>query len=221
MTPLDSFPLFAKLPEADRARVHAAMRRRRFTAGTVVCHEGDPGDSCHVVVEGRFAVSVATQLGDRVVLAIESPGNVFGELALVRDDGRRTATITALEPSVTLELHRREFDEISAQHPAVSRFLIELLAARVVRLSGSAMSGLFDPVESRVFAQLNLLADLYLSDAEGGAMPVRQEIVAAMAGTTRPTVNRVLKQAEVDGLVALRRGQIDVLDRDALRRRAR
>ncbi|HEY1739655.1 MAG TPA: Crp/Fnr family transcriptional regulator [Acidimicrobiia bacterium] len=221
MTPLDSFPLFAKLPEDDRARVYAAMRRRRFTAGTVVCHEGDPGDSCHVVVEGRFAVSVATRLGDRVVLAIESPGNVFGELALVRDDGLRTATITALEPSVTLELHRREFDEIGAQHPAVSRFLIELLAARVVRLSTSAMSGLFDSVESRVLAQLNLLADLYLSDGAGGPVPVRQEIVAAMAGTTRPTVNRVLKQAELDGLIALRRGQIEVLDRDALRRRAR
>jgi CRP-like cAMP-binding protein len=210
----------AQLPDAERTKVMAAMRRRRFAAGEVVCHEGDPGDSCHLVVEGRFSVSVTTRFGDSAVLAIHSVGEVFGELALVRPDGTRTATITALEPSATMELHRREFDTLSEQHPAVLRFLVGLLAARVVRLSGAALSGLFESVDTRVYRQLCLLADLYLGDAADGSLPVRQEIVAEMAGTTRPTVNRVLKQAEQDGLVGLRRGHIDVLDRARLRRRA-
>jgi len=213
--------LFARLPERERDRVRTVLRRRRFDAGTVVCHEGDPGDSCHFVVDGRFSVSVATALGDRAVLAIHGPGEVFGELALFLDEGTRTATITALEASTTLELHRHEFDDVSRQYPAVLRFFVVLLAERTVRLSHAALSGLFDPVDKRVYAQLCLLADLYLGDAPQGAVPVRQEIVAGLAGTTRPTVNRVLKQAEHDGLVELRRGQIDVLDRDTLRRRAR
>ena len=52
--------LLDSLPEAELRRVRAAMVRRKFSKGTVVFHEGDPGASCHLVVSGRFAVSVAT-----------------------------------------------------------------------------------------------------------------------------------------------------------------
>ncbi len=207
------------LPDEDRARVTAVMRRRRFDKGIVVCHEGDPGDSCHLVVSGRLSVSVMTRLGDIAVLAIMGPGEVFGELALLTEQRTRTATITALEPSVTMELHRRDFDALSEQHPTVLRFLVDMLVSRVVRLSSSALSGLFDSVEHRVYAQLALLADMYLGDAASGSVPLRQEVVAGMAGTTKSTVNRILKHAESDGLVVLRRGQFEVIDRAALRKR--
>jgi len=49
-----------------------------------------------------------------------------------------------------------------------------------------------------------------------GAGPLR-----LTAGTTRPTANRVLKDAESEGLIALARGRVDVLDRAGLARRAR
>jgi CRP/FNR family cyclic AMP-dependent transcriptional regulator len=42
-----------------------------------------------------------------------------------------------------------------------------------------------------------------------------------MAGTTRPTANRVLRGAEQDGLIALGRGRITVLDRTGIEKRAR
>ena len=48
-----------------------------------------------------------------------------------------------------------------------------------------------------------------------------QEQVGHMAGTTRPTTNRVLRAAEDAGIVRMARGHIDVLNPDALARRAR
>mgnify|MGYP003339827119 FL=1 len=84
--------LLDSLPEAELRRVRAAMVRRKFSKGTVVFHEGDPGASCHLVVSGRFAVSVATPLGHNAVLWLVGPDDFFGELALVSDANDRTAT---------------------------------------------------------------------------------------------------------------------------------
>jgi CRP-like cAMP-binding protein len=58
-------------------------------------------------------------------------------------------------------------------------------------------------------------------DAGPVVLPITQDDLASMAGTTRPTVNRVLKAAEADGLVALARGRIEVLDAPQLTRRSR
>ena len=184
-------------------------------------HEGDPGASCHLVVSGRFAVSVATPLGHNAVLWLVGPDDFFGELALVSDANDRTATVTALEASTTLELRRAEFDRLCDDHPQVLRVLVRALGDRVARTSALALAGLFEPVEQRVYRQLALLCDLYLQDASTGTVALNQEVVAGMAGTTRPTVNRVLKQAEDAGLLTLGRGRIDVHDRVGIARRGR
>jgi CRP-like cAMP-binding protein len=48
-----------------------------------------------------------------------------------------------------------------------------------------------------------------------------QEDLAAMAGTSRATVNRVLREEEKRGALALRRGRVTLLDPDGLSRRCR
>ena len=52
-------------------------------------------------------------------------------------------------------------------------------------------------------------------------IPLTQEQLAEMAGTSRATVNRVLRQAEEAGAVSLSRGRIRVTDRALLVKRAR
>ena len=55
----------------------------------------------------------------------------------------------------------------------------------------------------------------------GPAMVVcMSDVVAGMAGTTRPTLNRILKQAEAEGIIGLGRGRIEVLDRTRLEKMA-
>ena len=55
------------------------------------------------------------------------------------------------------------------------------------------------------------LAALY-GDARPIEIRLRQDDLASMVGTTRPTANRILRQLEEDGVVALRRGTVHVLD---------
>jgi CRP-like cAMP-binding protein len=52
-------------------------------------------------------------------------------------------------------------------------------------------------------------------------IPLTQEVLAEMAGSTRQTVNQVLREEQERGTVELRRGKTVVLDAAELARRAR
>jgi CRP-like cAMP-binding protein len=214
---------FSGLDDEQRRLVIARTTRRRLQKGETLFHEGDVGDCLHVVQSGKVAIRTSTPSGDVVTLAVVGAGATFGELSLIDASSRRSASVVALEPTETRVLQRAEFDELRRRHPSVERLLVELLAAQVRRLSAHVLDALYVPVETRVIRRMVELADLYASGpgptAAGGPVevPVRQEDVASMAGTTRPTANRVLKQLEDAGIVSLRRGCTVVHDRSALR----
>ena len=53
--------VFDGVPEDDVRQVLSIARRRTFRRGEVVFHAGDPADTLHLIVAGRFAVRVQTQ----------------------------------------------------------------------------------------------------------------------------------------------------------------
>jgi CRP-like cAMP-binding protein len=212
--------LFGDLPPEEVRRVLTMARRRTFGRGEVVFHEGDPADSLHLIEKGRFAVRVTTPLGETATLAIRGPGEAFGELALV-SEAPRSATVAALEPAETHSLYRREFDQLRREHPYVNRILVAVLAASVRRMDELIVEAFYVGAEKRVLRRLRDLAAIYGNGSEQITVPLTQEDLAGLAGTSRATVNRVLRDEESRGTVTLGRGRTVVIDLDTLTRRAR
>ena len=208
------WPMLAGIPEDDARRVLQIARRRTFGRREVVFHRGDPADTLHLVHTGRFAVRIGTPLGDTVMLSMVGPGETFGEIALLDDVGPRSATVVALEKAETRAIHKLDFDALVAKHPAVADILARALALRVRRLSDLLVEAHYVGADRRV---LRRLAEF---GVDGGAVPLTQEEISNLAGTSRATVNRVVRDAQDRGEVALSRGRIEVLDAAALRSRA-
>ena len=215
------FPLLANLDDDLRRRVMAVSRRRVFKRNEVIFHEGDPGDTLHLVLKGHVAIRVTTPMGERATLAVLGAGDAFGELALLSQDPVRSATAAAVEGAETMSLHRRDFHDIRRSEPAVDGMLVSVLSTRVSRLTGHLVEALYEPVELRLARRLLALAETYDASAETVTVPLTQEDLASMAGTTRPTANRILKELEDAGVVAVARGRIEILDIAALERQAR
>ncbi|MGK5112282.1 Crp/Fnr family transcriptional regulator [Geodermatophilus sp. CPCC 205506] len=208
------------LAEEDRRRILSAARRRSYSRGEVLFHEGDAGTTLHILMRGHVAVRASTPSGDVVTLSVVGPGDIFGELALVRPRHERTATVVALESVETATLDQQAFDRLRHEHPAVDHFLVTLLARRVARLSAHLVEALHVPAEQRVLRRLLALVALYQDGPLPVAVPLTQEDLASMAGTSRPTTNRVLRQMEELKALQLTRGRIEVLDLAPLRRHA-
>ena len=219
--PVD-WALLDVLSAEQRRALLSLTRRRRFKRGEVVFHEGDPGDALHLVDKGHVAVKRSTPLGDVATLLVLGPGDVFGELAIVAP-GPRNATVVALDPVETLALHGDVFDDLRLTHPAVDRVLIHALVGEVRRLSAMLVEALYVPADKRLYLRLGDLTRLFAVAGHDGPVliPLTQEELAQLAGTTRPTANRVLRAAETAGVIRVARGRIEVLDTTALARRAR
>ena len=130
--------LLEGIPEEPRRRVLAAGRLRRFARGEVIFHEGDPGDTLHLISKGRVAIRVTTPVGEVATIAVLGPGDFFGELALLTP-GPRSATVTALEAAETVAIHRDTFEDIKREHASVEAFLTVVLGAQVRRLSAQVL----------------------------------------------------------------------------------
>jgi CRP/FNR family transcriptional regulator, cyclic AMP receptor protein len=211
------WPLLAGIPEEDVRVLLTIARRRTFGKGEVVFHRDDPADSLHLVVRGRFGARVLTPLGDSVLVDVLGPGQSFGELALLVPDAKRSATVEALEAGETRSIFRDDFAVLQREHPAVKDVLLRLLAEQLRRSTDRVVEAHHVDAETRVRRRLVELASTY----EGGVVPLTQEDIAAMAGTSRATVNRVLREEARLGAVALARGRTTVLDSAGIERRCR
>jgi CRP/FNR family transcriptional regulator, cyclic AMP receptor protein len=211
--------LFAGIPGEDVRAVLALARRSTYRRGEVVFHRHDPADAVHLIVKGRFDVRITTGTGDVVALAIHGPGETFGELAVVTA-AERTATVTALEAGETLVVRGSELRRLAREHASVDEVLVRVLAEHVAFLSERLVEAYTVDAEARVARRVLELGRVY-GEKPPVVIPLIQEDLAALAGTSRATVNRVLREAERRGLVEVGRGKTVLVDPDGFARLAR
>lgn len=214
-------PLLAALDDAARARLRDVSARRRFSRGEVVFHAGDAANSMHVVLSGHVSIQLATRGGDLAILTVLGPGSSFGEIALLREEAERSATVTALDAVETFVVGKADFVRMRRTTPALDRFLVDQLARYIRRQDARLVEALYVAVDKRVLRRVLAMSRLYGDGSAGTVIPLTQDVFASMAGTTRPTANQVLRAAERDGLITMTRGAVRIEDPHGLTRRAR
>ena len=107
VTELSRVGLLSSLPGETLTRLAGRMAREDVPAGQTIVSEGESGDRFYVLLSGMATVSQDVR-GARSVLR---PGDTFGEVALAMGIPR-TATVTAMLPSVVASCDRGTFDEL-------------------------------------------------------------------------------------------------------------
>lgn len=212
--------LLADVPQEALRTLLSVARRRTFAKNEVVFHRGDPADSLQLISKGHFSVQIATPLGDIATLSVRGPGDAFGELALLGREPARSATVSAIEPGETYSVYRGDFERLRREYPSVNDVLIGILAQHLRRLSEQLIEAHYIPANRRVLRRLREMAELYGGSAKSAVVPLTQEHIAGLAGTSRATVNRVLREEERRGTIELQRSKTVVLELGELSRRA-
>jgi CRP/FNR family transcriptional regulator, cyclic AMP receptor protein len=215
------WPLLDVLPEPSRRELLTRARRRRFARQEVLFHEGDPGDSLHLVSRGHVALRIHTPLGDVATMRIVAPGGFFGELAVV-SPGPRNATAAAIDAVETIAIDRELLAGLRAEHPRTEALILEALVTEIRRLAQQVVEAMYVPVEKRVWRRLEEMTSVFgTDDTRATTIPITQDVLAQLSGCTRPTANRVLRAGEEAGAIEMARGRIEILDLAAVQRRAR
>lgn len=122
------------LKPVERAALAERLDLLRYQPGEMVFEYGDPGHALFMVRSGEVEIFIRNNQGDKIILEISRPGDVFGEISLL-DDGPRTASVVALLETELLKLDREHFEDyVRLYTPAA----LNLLSAAARRLRTSS-----------------------------------------------------------------------------------
>ena len=117
--------LFSGLKKKELAELAKVTEDVEFSAGKVLCHEGEFGREFFVIISGEAEV---TKGGEPVRTLGE--GSFFGEIALV-EVRRRTATVTATSDLRFFVLTNRAFWGLLDSNSDIQREVLRCMAARL------------------------------------------------------------------------------------------
>ena len=216
-------PLFGALDDEAATALRASMSETRLRRGEVLFHEGDEGDKLYIVTEGKVKLGRTSADGRENLLAIQGPGQMFGELSLF-DPGPRSATVTAVTDVTFSSLSHEDLLRWLDGRPGVARGLLAQLAARLRHANDVVADLVFSDVPGRVAKALLDLADRFGRTADDGVHvhhDLTQEELAQLVGASRETVNKALADFGSRGWLRLEPRSVVILDIERLARRAR
>jgi uncharacterized membrane protein len=127
---LGEVPLFALLDPRERKTLAKLLNTKTFNKGDTVFAYGDAGDALYLIRHGRVEVFVENTEGQKIILAENEPGDLFGEISLL-DGGARTATVVAVEDTEVLTLDREHLLKFITQHPHAALDLLTVMGRRL------------------------------------------------------------------------------------------
>jgi CRP-like cAMP-binding protein len=204
--------------ELQRELLRLALERK-VGPGERLFSRGDPPCGLYAVVDGTIRIAGVTDEGKEVTLTMVEPPSWFGEIA-VFDREPRTHDAIAQTAGAVLRVPQESLEELLEQTPIYWRDLALLVTTKLrlafVALEDSAAR----PLGVRLARRLLVMAYSHgeWHDQSRRIVEVRQEQLATMLGTSRQTLNAVLKDYAAQGLLRVSYGQIEILDVEGLRR---
>ena len=119
-------PLFADCTPRELRRIDSLAATLTVEAGRVLCHQGDIGRECFVLLDGHVDVDTNSR---RYTVG---RGALLGEIALLSAKGRRTATVTAISDITMLVFTRTEFSQLMTGVPTVAHKVLHQAARRLI-----------------------------------------------------------------------------------------
>ncbi len=213
---LTGVEMFAGLEPEVRQRVIAAAVPRTYRKGQLLFVENDPGDSLIILKRGAIAVFRTSPTGERAVLTVIRPPDVFGEVSLL-DGSARSASAEAIEDCSALALSRGAFIELVHANSHILDAVMRSLGALIRRLTEQNADHVFLDLPGRVAKTLVRLAGD--SHAPMVTIELNQSQLAEMAGGSRQSVNQAIGSFASRGWLRTEGRRIVVTDLAALRRR--
>ena len=217
---LRKVPLFSELDEEQLQQLAGVVREHHYKKNVTIFHVEDPGNALFILKSGLVKVTIEDQSGREIILRMLYPTDFFGEMSLI-DDMPRSATVTTLEPSDAMIIYREPFLNLIEKYPKILLNMTTVLSRRLRRVNELIRSLAFHDVYGKVArVLLNLATEKGRATEEGTVIDLRltQQELAELAGMSRETMPRTLRDFQQAGCVRIESGIITILEIGMLQR---
>jgi CRP-like cAMP-binding protein len=129
--PISHIPLFSDLKKQELQLLLSHIQSKTFPQDSLICREGEGGDSLFVISRGEVAIIKQTPGGKEVRVQNLKEGDFFGEFGFFVDQ-KRHATVKAMTDCELLEISGNELQEMIKVYPRLNEVLQNLFKERVL-----------------------------------------------------------------------------------------
>ena len=172
---------------------------KRYPKNSVLICEGDDSESLYILLDGKVKVYAGDESGKEVVINIQGPGEIFGEVAMIGNIPR-SASVMAIEPVQVAFLSRGKFETCLMDHPELAVKFLGLLVERIHNLTAMTKNLALNDVYGRIAYTLNKLVE----ETEGEKIiriRLTHQDIANMVGSSREMVSRIMKDLTKGGYI--------------------
>ena len=196
--------------ESSLLKLAQFARRISYEKGEFIFHVGDASDHFYIVEHGRVILSKDTSSGKTFTFLIATRGLPLNAVTCFKPQPRLFSARAAEKTSV-----------IVIPSPVFTQWVLEnpKVAAGILSTMGDLLDGAYTRImdlidESAEKRIINALSMLYLRI--GPNLPLTNNEIADMTGTSRETAARIISRLQEGGIIRKSRGHIEILDGDEL-----
>ena len=210
---LKRVPLFKSLSDAQASALALATEKRRFRRNQVIVELGQKSDALFIILSGQARVTLASEKGREIVLALLESGDSIGEMSLI-DYQPHSATVTADTPLDALVLGQDAFHNCLVQNGQLGITIMQELVLRLRKANQKISDLALVSVYGRV---AKWLLDSGQPDAANDGISTVKKFsnisLAKEIGASREMVSKALREFEKQGLVRkLENGNLLLID---------
>jgi CRP-like cAMP-binding protein len=195
---------------------------KAFKRGEYIYMPDEHSDKIYFIYEGRVKVGTYGDGEKEITKAILSPGEVFGELAMI-GQGKRRDFAYAMEPTTVCILSMHDIRDLMRDHNGFSLFMMKVIGSRVLDMEKRLESLVFKDSRTRVVEFLHQLAA-----EKGKQIGFEREVrkflthqeIANLTATSRQTVTTILNELRNKNILTFNRKRMLVRDMDKLKAEA-
>ena len=188
-------------PKIFLAQVSKGKTISKYAKNEPIFSQGQIADAIYYIQSGKVELAVVSKQGKQAVVAILEPGAFFGEGCLIGQP-LRMATAKAMAESAILQVSKTQMIRVLHDEPTFGELFTAYLLTRSSRVEADLVDQLFNTSEKRLARTLLILANF---GKEGGpqpiTIPISQETLAEIIGTTRPRVSHFMNKFRKLGFI--------------------
>lgn len=189
-------------------RLLSFCHKRKITKNTIICREGAQCDELYYIIKGSVTVTIADDENRDVILAYLKAGDFIGELGLFYSTTTGSAQVRAKTNCEIAAIGHatlfRLFDsDLKDQRADILQAVGTQLSKRLLQTNRRVTRLAYMDVAGRIARTILDICNEpgALSHPEGTQIHISRKDIGRIAGCTRETVGRVLKQMADDGMI--------------------
>ena len=189
--------MFQALDERDLDTLDEVARQTTAERGEIIVNQGSKGESLYVVVSGQIRVYLSDETGKEVILGLEGPGAIFGEISVL-DGELRSASVAAMKRTELLKIEGQAFRQLLQTNARLALAVIAALAGMIRKLTDATQGLALQSAYRRLVTRLQERA---VEENGQTVIPERltHQLLADMIGCSREMVSRIMSDLAKGG----------------------